>query len=226
MKRHLAACARGTPLGFEPSGANRHDSKMLAAVLDVVPGVRRGRGRPRRRPKKLHADKAYDHRRCRTECRERSITPRIARRGVERSDRLGRHRWVVERTLARLARFRRLTIRHERRATSTGPSPRWPAPSSASTRSGSFVRRSKCRRCLSLGAGLSREVPRRCPLPLGRPACRLPRPRPPLGTACDPHGVRVRPLIEPMPPLDCSPPLGRRPDQRVIQRIARRRASG
>ena len=143
MKRHLAACARGTPLGFEPSGANRHDSKMLAAVLDVVPGVRRGRGRPRRRPKKLHADKAYDHRRCRTECRVRSITPRIARRGVERSDRLGRHRWVVERTLARLARFRRLTIRHERRATSTGPSPRWPAPSSASTRSGSFVRRSK-----------------------------------------------------------------------------------
>ena len=84
--------------------------------LDVVPGVRRGRGRPRRRPSKLHADKAYDHRRCRTECRERSIAPRIARRGVERSDRLGRHRWVVERTLAWLARFRRLTIRYERRA--------------------------------------------------------------------------------------------------------------
>ena len=36
--------------------------------------------------------------------------------GVERSDRLGRHRWVVERTLAWLARFRRLTIRYERRA--------------------------------------------------------------------------------------------------------------
>ena len=48
--------------------------------------------------------------------RERSITPRFARRGVERSDRLGRHRWVVERILAWLARFRRLTIRHERHA--------------------------------------------------------------------------------------------------------------
>ena len=58
------------------------------------------------------------------------------------SDRLGRHRWVVERTLAWLARFRRLTIRHERRAASTGPSPRSPARSSASTRSGGFVRRS------------------------------------------------------------------------------------
>ena len=88
---------------------------MLAAVLDVVPGMRRGRGRPRCRPRKLHADKAYDHRRCRAECREPSITPRIARRGVERSDRLGRHRWVVERTLAWLSRFRRPTVRYERR---------------------------------------------------------------------------------------------------------------
>jgi IS5 family transposase len=68
------------------------------------------------RPGKLHADKAHDHRRCRRECRERGITPRIARRGVERSDRLGRHRWVVERTLAWLNRFRRLAVRYERRA--------------------------------------------------------------------------------------------------------------
>ena len=109
--------ARGTPLGVVLSGANRHDSRMLADTLDAVPGVRTGRqGRPRRRPDKLHADKAYDHRRCRRECRARSITPRIARRGVENGQRLGRHRWVVERTLAWLARFRRLTIRYERRA--------------------------------------------------------------------------------------------------------------
>jgi transposase len=41
---------------------------------------------------------------------------RIARRGIESSQRLGRHRWVVERTLAWLNRYRRLTIRYERRA--------------------------------------------------------------------------------------------------------------
>ncbi len=35
--------------------------------------------------------------------------------GVESSERLGRHRWVVERTLAWFARFRRLTVRYERR---------------------------------------------------------------------------------------------------------------
>jgi transposase len=43
------------------------------------------------------------------------VVPRIARRGVESGERLGRHRWVVERTLAWFARFRRLTVRYERR---------------------------------------------------------------------------------------------------------------
>ncbi|PXW57733.1 DDE family transposase [Methylobacterium sp. B4] len=42
--------------------------------------------------------------------------PRTVRPGIESSQRLGRHRWVVERTLAWLARFRRLAIRYERRA--------------------------------------------------------------------------------------------------------------
>ena len=116
-KRHLVIDARGTPLGLALSGANRHDSRMLAPTLDAVPGVRDGRrGRPRRRPDKLHADKGYDHPRCRRECRARGIRPRIARRGVDTSARLGRHRWVVERTLAWLGQFRRLAVRHERRA--------------------------------------------------------------------------------------------------------------
>jgi IS5 family transposase len=65
---------------------------------------------------KLHADKAYDSRRCRRALRRRGITPRIARRGIESSTRLGRHRWVVERTLAWFARFRRLVVRYERRS--------------------------------------------------------------------------------------------------------------
>lgn len=115
-KRHLVADAEGTLLGVTISGANRHDSVMLAPTLDAVPPVRHGPGRPRCRPRKLHADKAYDHRRCRAECRARSVKPRIARRGVDSGEKLGRHRWVVERTLAWLNRFRRLAIRYERRA--------------------------------------------------------------------------------------------------------------
>ena len=71
-------------------------------------------GRPRRRPDKLHADKSYDHRFCRADCRRRGITPRIARRGIEDSRRLGRHRWKVERTLAWLGRYRRLSKDYEK----------------------------------------------------------------------------------------------------------------
>jgi hypothetical protein len=48
--------------------------------------------------------------------RSRSIKARISRRGIDSSERLGRHRWVVERTLAWLARYRRLAVRYERRA--------------------------------------------------------------------------------------------------------------
>jgi transposase len=86
---------------------------MSKTVLDAVVPVRPCSGRPRRRPMKLHADEAYDHAACRQACRARGVTPRIARRGVDRSDRRGRRRWVVERTLAWLARFRRLAVRYE-----------------------------------------------------------------------------------------------------------------
>ena len=98
------------------SAANAHDSTMLEATIDAIRPIKRPRGRPRRRPARLHADKGYDYRRCRQALRRRRIKSRIARRGVERSDRLGRHRWVVERTLAWLNRYRRLTVRYERRA--------------------------------------------------------------------------------------------------------------
>ena len=44
---------------------------------------------------------------------DRSQPPRIARRGVETSTRLGRHRWVVERSFAWLTGYRRPTARYE-----------------------------------------------------------------------------------------------------------------
>jgi IS5 family transposase len=101
------------------SAANTHDSMLLEAVVDAVPPVQgpRGRpGRPRKRPVKLHLDKGYDYPRCRRALRRRGITPRIARRGVEPRDKLGRHRYVVERSLSWLVGYRRLQVRYERRA--------------------------------------------------------------------------------------------------------------
>ena len=78
--------------------------------------MRSRRGPRRRRPGKLHADKAYDAADLRAYCRILGIAPRIARRGIERNDRLGRHRWRIERTISWLFGYRRLTIRYERKA--------------------------------------------------------------------------------------------------------------
>jgi transposase len=89
---------------------------VFEELLDAIPPIRQPNGRRRKRPAKLHADKAYDIPRCRQALRQRHIRSRIARKGVDSSERLGRHRWVIERTLAWLNRYRRLTVRYERRA--------------------------------------------------------------------------------------------------------------
>jgi transposase len=105
----------GIPLAAYLSPAHITDSRLLGPALAAVPPIHRPRGRPRRRPAKLHADKGYDYPGCHLLLRLHRIVDRIARRGIESSTRLGRYRWVVERTLAWLARYRRLTIRYERR---------------------------------------------------------------------------------------------------------------
>ena len=97
------------------TGAERPDETVFEALVESVEPIKRPRGRPRRRPAKLHADKGYDVRHCRRYLRRRGIACRIARKGVESATRLGRHRWVVERTFAWLNRYRRLALRYERR---------------------------------------------------------------------------------------------------------------
>lgn len=107
--------AQGIPLAVRLTGANRHDSQLFAELLDAIPPLRQwGPGRPRCRPTKAHADKGYDYQKCRDACRARGIIPRIARRGIESKTRLGRHRWVVERTFAWMNKLRRLAVRYDR----------------------------------------------------------------------------------------------------------------
>jgi hypothetical protein len=74
---------------------------IFEGLLDAVEPIKRsGRGRPRRRPEKLCTpNKAYDDKKCRGALRRRGIKSCIARKGIESSEKLGRHRWVVERTL-------------------------------------------------------------------------------------------------------------------------------
>lgn len=106
----------GLPLSIGISAANTHDSQGLEPLVRGIPPIRSRRGPRRRQPAKLHGDKGYDYERLHRWLRSRSITPRIARRGIESSQRLGHHRWTVERTVAWLAGCRRLHRRYERKA--------------------------------------------------------------------------------------------------------------
>ena len=106
----------GLPLARLLTGANRHESMVFEHLLDAIPPIKRPSGQRRRRPTTLHADKADDIPRGRQALSHRHIKIRIARKGIESSERLGRHRWVVERTIAWLNRCRRLSVRYERRA--------------------------------------------------------------------------------------------------------------
>ena len=114
-KRHVVVDRQGVPLAARITAANVHDSMMLEEMIDAIEPVKGPRGRPRKRPEKLHGDKGYDYRRCRQALHKRHIKPRIARRGMDSSERLGRHRWVAERTFAWLSKYRRLKVRYERR---------------------------------------------------------------------------------------------------------------
>jgi IS5 family transposase len=97
------------------TAANVNETTLLVEMVDSIPPVKGRRGRPRKRPDKLHADKGYASRANRRALRRRGIAPRIARKGMESSQKLGRHRWVVERTISWLNRYRRLKVRYERR---------------------------------------------------------------------------------------------------------------
>lgn len=114
-KLHLLTDGTGIPLACALSAANVADLDALQPLVRAVPAVKSRRGPRRRRPEKLHADKAYDAAWARAWLRGRNIIPRIARRGMQTSARLGRHRWRIERTFAWLGARRRLLIRYERK---------------------------------------------------------------------------------------------------------------
>lgn len=103
----------GIPLAVRLTGGNRHDVTQLLPLINTIPAVRGRRGRPRRRPDTLYADRAYDHDKHRRAVRATGIRPHIARRGIPHGSGLGVDRWVVEQTVALLHWFRRLRIRWE-----------------------------------------------------------------------------------------------------------------
>ncbi len=115
-KHHLIVDLHGTPLAVALTGGTRNDVTQLLPLVDGIGPIGGTRGRPRRRPNQVIADRGYDHDKYRRELWRRGVKPVIARRATEHGSGLGRARWVVERTFAWLHNFRRLRIRWEREA--------------------------------------------------------------------------------------------------------------
>ncbi|WP_327425725.1 IS5 family transposase (plasmid) [Streptomyces sp. NBC_01527] len=113
-KMHVLSDANGLPLIVGLSAANVHDSLALKPMVEG----HQTRHDPYRgryfKPQRLHADKAYDIPHLRRWLWGKHIGVRIARKGVESSERLGRRRWVIERTMSWLTGYRRLSPRYER----------------------------------------------------------------------------------------------------------------
>jgi transposase len=113
-KMHILSDANGLPLLVGLSAANTHDSEGLKPMVEG----HQTRHDPHHgryfKPQRLQADKAYDVPALRKWLRGKRIGVRIARKGIESSDRLGRHHWVIERTMSWLSGYRRLNHRYER----------------------------------------------------------------------------------------------------------------
>jgi len=98
-----------------------HDSKAFATLMGSGWIKRLGRGRPRLKPDRLAADKAYSSGVIRSALRRRGIEPVIPTKSNERPDPrfdrdAYRERNRIERLINKLKQFRRIATRYEKRA--------------------------------------------------------------------------------------------------------------
>ena len=126
-KLHLRTDGHGRPLVILATPGQRHEVTQLEALLDggavkrTRADGRPGRGRPRRRPAKLVADKGYSFPSARRLLRRRGITSVIPTKSDQRRrpsfDRVAyQGRNQVERSAGRLKQFRRVATRYDKRA--------------------------------------------------------------------------------------------------------------
>ncbi|GAA3363051.1 hypothetical protein GCM10020366_53440 [Saccharopolyspora gregorii] len=114
-KLHVLSEATGLPMATGTSEGNTADGEAMIPLVNAIPPIRSRRGPRRRKPAKLHDDKAYNSRERRRWLRDKGIRPRLARKDIEPKERFGRHRWVIERSMAWFTGYRRLTLRYELR---------------------------------------------------------------------------------------------------------------
>ena len=127
---HVLCTRKCRPLAVVTTPGNVNDHKAVEEVLDSVHVLRCGKGRPRKRPDRLLADKGYTYPVCRAALRRRGIRAVIPERKDEKANRKkkgrkgGRprafdqeaykERNVVERTFLRLKQWRRIATRYDK----------------------------------------------------------------------------------------------------------------
>lgn len=130
-KIHLAVDGRGLPMSILITPGQAGDNPQLLPLLNQVRVGREGPGRPRQRPDRVIADKAYSHPSTRKALSQRRIAFTCPERvdQVERRHAKGaaggrppdfdadvyRDRNVIERCFARLKQFRDLATRYAKR---------------------------------------------------------------------------------------------------------------
>jgi transposase len=113
---------QGIPLGSTLASASPSEFKLAEETLETVKVPRNGRGRPKKRPLRLIADKGYDSDPLRKRLKAFKIDLIVPHRRNRKRPKLQdgrklrryRKRWKIERTFAWLGNYRRLLVRHER----------------------------------------------------------------------------------------------------------------
>jgi transposase len=113
---------QGIPIGSTLASASPAEVRLAEETLETVKVPRKGRGRPKKRPLRLIADKAYDSDPLRKRLKifkiDLIVPHRKNRKKAEVQDgrklRRYRKRWKIERTFSWFNNFRRLVVRYER----------------------------------------------------------------------------------------------------------------
>ncbi len=108
-------------MAFVLQPGEQHESKAFEPLMDKGAVKRPQCGRPRRRPRRVAGDKAYNSQRIRQWLRRHGIRVTIPRKANERrrgpfDKQVYKLRAKVEQVINRLKQFRRIATRYEKRA--------------------------------------------------------------------------------------------------------------
>jgi transposase len=120
-KIHVRAEGSGKPITFVLTAGQRHETVAFEALMQQGAIKRLRPGQPKRRPKRLVADKGYGSRKIRTYLRQHGIRVTIPHKTNEHRTGPFSRTWYrtrnrVERLINRLKQFRRVATRYEKRA--------------------------------------------------------------------------------------------------------------